>query len=113
MSEDSDVGAFAAVIDDECSRSILAHAHDQYMSVSELADRCDVSEPTIYRRLEQLRELDLVVERTRPDEQGHHFREFQTNLDSITIEVTDRGVEAHVSRREPMAKRLTKIVERL
>lgn len=113
MSEELDLDAVASVVDDECSRRILVHAHDGYMSVSDLADACDVSESTVYRRLERLRDLDLVVERRRPDDRGHHYAEYRSNLERLTLEVTADGFELRVSRRDAMAKRFADLIEQL
>lgn len=113
MSEDADIEAVADVLDDDCARCILVRAHTEPMSATELAERCDVSEPTVYRRLERLREQDLVVERTHPDEGGHHYKEYQTNLDELTVRVSSEGFDVDVRRRESMADRFTRIVEEL
>lgn len=113
MSEEPDVEAVADVLEDDCARCILVRAYTEPMSASALAERCDVSEPTVYRRLETLREHDLLLERTHPDEQGHHYKEYRTNLDRLTVDVTPEGFEVEVSRRESMADRFTRLVEEL
>ncbi|WP_241432368.1 winged helix-turn-helix domain-containing protein [Halogeometricum borinquense] len=113
MCVDPEISAIAGVIDDQCSRCILVQAHEQYMSVSELADRCNVSESTIYRRLDPLREHGLISERKRPEADGHHFTEFRTNLDRLSIQITADGFDIEIQRRKPMAERLTDLVEKL
>lgn len=108
-----DVETVAEVLDDACARCILVRAHTDPMSATDLAERCDVSEPTVYRRLETLREHDLVVARTRPDEDGHHYKEYRTNLERLTVEVGPDGFEVDLSRRESMADRFTRLVEEM
>lgn len=113
MSGGTDVAGLADVLDDACARCILVRAYTEPMSASALADRCDVSEPTVYRRLETLRELDLVVTRTVPDADGHHYEEFKTNLDGLSFELSGDGFDVTVERREPPADRFTRLIEEL
>lgn len=102
-----------AVLDDAVARCILRQAYATHMSASDLANGCGVSEPTIYRRLETLREHDFVVERTHPDARGHHYQEYRTNLRRLTVEITDEGFDVRVGRREPAADRFTRLIEGL
>jgi len=67
VSADPDIETLAGLLEDETVRVILTETSDQPMSASTLEQRCDVSGPTIYRRLERLQACDLVVEQTRPD----------------------------------------------
>jgi predicted transcriptional regulator len=108
VSGEPDVADLAAVLEDGCARCILVQARTEPMSASELADGCDVSEPTVYRRLETLREYDLVVERTQPEEGGHHYHVYRTRLDRVTIQLTDDGFEVDV-RRASLADRFTRL----
>ena len=113
MSDESDVAAIAGLLEDSVSRCILRSAHDEHMAASELAERCDVSEPTIYRRLETLREHDLVVERGRPGDRGHHYTEYRTNLNRVTVEIRGDGFELRIDRRETPADRFTRLIEEM
>ena len=86
MSAEPDVEAIAGLLEDETARTILTATSQQPMSASELEAHCDASGPTIYRRLERLREHDLVVERTRPDPAGgHHSKVYVPNLRRVTV----------------------------
>lgn len=113
VTEGADVEEVAAVLDDEASRCILLHAHSHHMAVSELAECCDVSEPTIYRRLERLQDLELVAERTVPDRDGHHYAEYRTTLDRLTVDLTEEGFVVEVSRIERAADRFTRLIEEM
>lgn len=81
------------------------------MSVQQLASHCGTSKATIYRRIETLREHKLVAEKMVPDEDGHHYKVYQTNVDSIRVNVSETGFEVEVDRRETMADRLTQFIE--
>lgn len=113
MSGNPDVAAVAALLEDETARQILLETRTQPMSAETLSDRCDVSPSTIYRRIEDLRELDLVAAQTRPDQQGHHYEVYTATLDRIVIETTDEGFEVDISREESMAGRFARLVEEM
>lgn len=113
MSSQSAVEDVASVLEDPCSRCILVQARDGYTSVPVLAEACDVSEATVYRRLEPMREHDLVLERTVPDEDGHHYTTYRTNLDHVTFELGENGFTIEVSRRDSPADRFTRLIEEM
>lgn len=112
MSVDDDVHRLGAVLADETARTILTEASQEPMSASTLSERCGVSEPTIYRRLEDLRACDLLVERTEVDTTGgHHRTVYATNLDRITVALRDGELTVRVDRREDLADRFTRLIE--
>ncbi|MFC7114428.1 helix-turn-helix domain-containing protein [Natronoarchaeum sp. GCM10025703] len=112
MSEESDLEAIAALLEDETARRILTETSSQPMSASDLSERCEASKPTVYRRLDDLRQCDLLVETTRPDPSaGHHHTVYSTNLDRIVVEVEEDSLRLQIDRREDMADRFTRLVE--
>jgi hypothetical protein len=73
---------------------------------------CEASKPTVYRRLDDLRQCDLLVETTRPDPSaGHHHTVYSTTLDRIVVEVEEDSLRLEIDRREDMADRFTRLVE--
>lgn len=114
MSEDTDVEAVGTLLADPTARTILVETSQEPMSVNTLEAHCEASEATIYRRLEDLREHDLVAERTRPDvEGGHHRQVYAATPRRITVEVSDGRMECSIERRENMADRFTRLVEEI
>ena len=112
MSDAPDLETVAGLLEDETTRAILTETSQQPMSASTLAERCDASGPTIYRRLERLRDCELVVERTNPDpEAGHHRKVYAPNLRRVTIELRDGSFTVDVERQEDMADRFTRLIE--
>ncbi|WP_135663494.1 ArsR/SmtB family transcription factor [Halorhabdus rudnickae] len=112
MTDEDVLEDVASLLEDECARTILAATSAQPMTATELADRCDVSGPTIYRRIEDLRELNLVETRTRPDtEGGHHEQLYTATLSEVSVRLEDGGFEVTVDRRESIADRFTRLVE--
>jgi DNA-binding transcriptional ArsR family regulator len=112
VSEDATVERVAALLEDETVRTILTETSVTPMSATELSERCPASQPTIYRRLDDLRALDLIDERTRPDpDEGHHRQVYVPTLDHVRVDLRDGTLEATVARREDMADRFTRLVE--
>ncbi|USZ70894.1 winged helix-turn-helix domain-containing protein [Natronosalvus halobius] len=110
--DDADVERLATVLEDPTTRTILTETSQEPLSARTLSERCGVSEPTIYRRLEDLRECDLLVERTKPDpERGHHRTMYSTNFERLTVELRDGHLELRVDRREDPADRFTRLIE--
>jgi len=104
----------AGLIEDEVSRQILVELHDEPMSATALSDRCEASKPTIYRRLDELRRCELLVEQTNPDPaDGHHHTVYTTNLDRIVIELTGDSFSVAVDRHERMADRFSRLIEEM
>lgn len=111
MSEVCGLEELAAILEDETARTILTETCEQAMSAKRLSQRCDVSEPTVYRRLEDMRRCDLLEERTRPDPDGHHHKVYSANLERIVVEVDGDGLRFEIDRREDMADRFTRLIE--
>lgn len=89
MSKEWDPDSLFDVFGSETARGILALASVEPCSAQQLAARLDVSEPTVYRRLDALLNYDLVSENTNLDEDGNHYKTYETNLDRIAFEIDD------------------------
>ncbi|MBB6645758.1 ArsR/SmtB family transcription factor [Halobellus ruber] len=111
LSDVRDPDALADLLGDECARTILVEAKKEPRSAAELSNRAGVSEPTVYRRLERLREYDLVTEEIQPVTDGKNYKLYRTELDGIELDLSEDGFEITVSRRERMADRFTRFVE--
>lgn len=114
VSEEPDIETVAGLLEDPTARAILTHTSQQPMSARTLKQRCEASGPTIYRRLERLRECDLLVERTRPDpEAGHHRTVYAPNLRRVTVTLADGELRLDIDRREDMSDRFTRLIEEI
>ncbi|OVE84240.1 winged helix-turn-helix domain-containing protein [Natronolimnobius baerhuensis] len=113
MSEECDVETIGSVLEDAVARSILVHAQSDPVSASALADHCDVSTVTIYRRLETLREHDLVVASTVPERDGNHYKVYKTNVRRLSVTLTEDGFELSIERTDTPADRFTRLIEEL
>lgn len=101
------------LLDDDVARTILAATSVEPMSASELATRCGVSEPTVYRRLERLQAADLVVEGTELDPGGDHYNVYRARFHRLLVELEDGTYEVDVSLLEDPADRFTRLFEEL
>lgn len=112
MSEECDVETIGALLEDPTARTILTKTSNEPMSARTLSEHCDASRPTVYRRLAALQDCELLVERTQLDtDQGHHRTVYTTNLQRITVELRNGGLELRIERREDMADRFTRLIE--
>lgn len=75
------------VLGSEVARQILTLASRGPMSAADLADRCGVSEPTIYRRIHALQEYDMLAEEVTYDDEGHHYHTYRTTLEAVSVRV--------------------------
>ncbi|SEP32136.1 Helix-turn-helix domain-containing protein [Halorientalis persicus] len=90
-----------AVADPEC-RDILDEL-DTARSTSEIAERCDLSETSAYRKLEMLSETQLVKQGTELRTDGHHVKTYERDVTSaLVLWEADSGLDAHVLR-EPLS----------
>lgn len=95
------------VFGSEYARQILALASVEPMSAEELAEHCDVSLPTIYRRVNALLEYDLLQEETEIDADGAHYKVFETNLKRICFEVEDGGFAIDIELEQDVVDQFT------
>jgi len=106
-----DVSDVIRLLDDDCARQILVETMSEPLSANELEERCEVSPPTIYRRLEELSEHGLVSEQTQVAADGHHYSIYRAALDRVEIDLTESGLDVTVTQREGMADRFTSFIE--
>lgn len=83
--EDRGVDDVLHVINYENARQILALTRRNPMSAEELAKQCEASMTTIYRRINELLDCELLEERIRIDSDGNHYRVFETDVERISL----------------------------
>ncbi|WP_136688174.1 ArsR/SmtB family transcription factor [Halorhabdus amylolytica] len=101
MSEDRDEAEILALLDDEYAREILTATSAQPMSADQLTERCDASDSTIYRRVDRLKEHDLIEEQTQFDPDGHHYSVYVSRLESVNVTFEDDECQIELQRRPP------------
>ncbi|MFC7164939.1 ArsR/SmtB family transcription factor [Halospeciosus flavus] len=63
MTEESDPSEIFATLDDEYARDILVATKTDRLSAKELSEECDMSRPTVSRRVTRLVEQGLLERR--------------------------------------------------
>ena len=98
VSEDPALGEVLSLLSDEYARDILAAASEKPMSAKELAEECGMSEPTVYRRLDQLRDHDLVEERTKIETGGNDYKLYAATLSGFSVRLEDGTFDSSLER---------------
>jgi DNA-binding transcriptional ArsR family regulator len=76
--------------DGECRRILGTLARDS-RTASELFDGCDVSQSSLYRKLDRLCEAGLVAETGRVGTSGRSASVYRTDVREVRIDIDGRG----------------------
>lgn len=85
-------------IGDEMARRLLIAVRKNPQSAKELAESCEMSLPTVYRRMDALMDHGLVTERTVVTDDGNHYKEYQCNFDRTLISLSDQQFDIEIYR---------------
>lgn len=117
VTEDSDERDLLSLLEDDYARAILAATSAEPMSAQQLSERCDVAPSTIYRRVDRLKDHDLLDERTQYDPDGHHRSLYESRLEEVHVTFEDGTYRVELERTEPpeedVADRFTRLMEDL
>lgn len=91
------------VFGDAIARRILVLASKRPVAADDLADQLEVSEPTVYRRVNKLLEYDLLSERQVIDGDGHHYKTYETTLKRASFEIDSGGYNIDLEIRQSLA----------
>lgn len=86
-----DAEPLLALLDADYTQTILRETRTDPRPARALADTCDASRTTIYRRLNRLEDAGLVTSHIAHDPDGHHRTVYEATLESVTLDVTDDG----------------------
>jgi len=75
------------LLGDEYARRIIEHLATGSTTARSLANKLSASRPTIYRRLNKLKEAGLINSTTKVDPDGHHRDEFHLTTETLEIEI--------------------------
>jgi len=106
-----DPDAVFDLLDDEYARTILVATYREPKSAEALAEACDASESTVYRRVERLKDQRLLDADQRIDPDGHHHEVYAASVQRVTVELTGDGIEIDVDRDEDAVDRFTRLYE--
>jgi predicted transcriptional regulator len=100
-------------IGDEHARRVLAAISREPRSAKELAEECDLSLPTVYRRIEVLEDHDLVTDRTLVADDGNQYKVYESNFESTVITLEDDEYRVRVYRDDNLPDRFSQLWEEL
>ncbi|WP_076433220.1 ArsR/SmtB family transcription factor [Haladaptatus litoreus] len=110
MSEDPSPAELLSLLDDEYARAILTKTSKQPMSAQTLSTECDASLPTIYRRLNDLEETNLIEKQTQLEADGNHRAVYKAAVEHVGINIVDGDLSVRVTERDT-ADRFTQVWE--
>ena len=109
--EEQTVEEILDALGDAEARRILAAINPEALSAKEIAERLDLSLPTVYRRLDMLVARDLVVARTLVAENGNHYKVFECNFESTVVTLEGKKFRAEVRHGERIPERFSSLWE--
>jgi predicted transcriptional regulator len=109
VDDDRPIEDILDTIGDEHARRVLASISREPKPAKELAEECDLSLPTIYRRVEMLQEHDLVKDRTLVADDGNHYKVYECNFESTVISLDDDEYRVRIYREENLPDRFSQL----
>jgi len=84
------------LLGDEYACELLCALEDAPMNASELVDQCDMSRPTVYRRLKRLSRAGVVDSRQSAAADGQRRTEYYLVVDAVAFRIAPDGVTGAV-----------------
>ncbi|MEF8838340.1 MAG: winged helix-turn-helix domain-containing protein [Haloarculaceae archaeon] len=100
-------------IGDRHARQVLAAISQDPKSAKDLADDVGLSLPTVYRRIEVLKEHKLVNEQTLVAEDGNHYKVYESNFESTVISLQDDEYQVRIYREDNLPDRFSQLWDEL
>lgn len=113
MSKAWDPSDIFDVLASEDVRRILVASSVQPMSAKELAEICDRSLATVYRRVNVMKEYNLLSEELTRDPDGTQYNEYRSDLNKITISVEDGQLEVDIDIERDTVDQFAELIEDL
>lgn len=98
-----------SLLGDETVQRILTATDERSMSAQMLEARCDASLTTIYRRIEELLEHELLQVRTEVQSDGNHYKAYEARLKHLGVNLRDGALDVEVERRNDAPDRFRDI----
>jgi predicted transcriptional regulator len=86
-----------SLLNADYTTSILETIQQESKSARTIAEECDASRPTVYRRLNALEDAGLVDSGMVYDADGHHRTVFETTLEAISVDLVSGGLSVTVA----------------
>jgi predicted transcriptional regulator len=107
--DDRSIEEILDTIGDQHAREVLAAISREPKAAKELAEECDLSLPTVYRRIEMLDEYNLVKDETLVAEDGNHYKVYESNFESTVISLEEDEYRVRIYREENLPDRFSQL----
>jgi predicted transcriptional regulator len=107
--DDRSIEDILDTIGDQHARRVLAAISREPQSAKDLAEECDLSLPTVYRRIEMLEEYDLVTDETLVADDGNHYKVYESNFESTVITLEDDEYKVRIYREENLPDKFSQL----
>jgi predicted transcriptional regulator len=94
-------------------RRILVATSVQPMSAKELAEVCDRSLATIYRRVQAMENYNLLTEEVTRDPDGTQYSEYRSELNEITISLEQGQLDVDISIEKDAVDQFAELIQDL
>ena len=109
MDDEQSIEEILDTIGDEHARRVLAAISREARSAKELSEECDMSLPTVYRRIEMLDEYNLVNDQTLVADDGNHYKIYESNFESTVISLEENEYRVRIYREENLPDRFSQL----
>jgi predicted transcriptional regulator len=109
VDEERSIEEILDTIGDEHARQVLAAISREPRSAKDLAEECDLSLPTVYRRVEMLEQYDLVKDQTLVADDGNHYKVYESNFESTVISLEDDEYRVRIYREDNLPDRFSQL----
>jgi DNA-binding transcriptional ArsR family regulator len=92
--DSADSEELLSLLSDDSAREILTTISEESLPAREIADRLDLSRPTVYRRLNRLEAIGVVETSFSLDPDGHHRQQFTATLDRVVVSIDADRISA-------------------
>ncbi|WP_257297891.1 helix-turn-helix domain-containing protein [Haloarchaeobius sp. FL176] len=113
MDDERPIEEILDTIGDETAREVLAAVSEEPRSAKEVAEFCDLSLPTVYRRIEMLKEHELISSETLVARDGNHYDAFKSNFDATVIRLKEDEYDIRIYRKENLPDRFSSLWDEL
>ena len=107
--DDRSIEEILDTIGDKHARRVLAAISREPKSAKELSEECDLSLPTVYRRIEMLDEYDIVTDQTLVADDGNHYKVYESNFESTVISLEEDQYRVRIYREENLPDRFSQL----
>lgn len=106
---EDDTQAIIDAIDTDSSRRILAAASREPMSAEELERELESSLATVYRRTEELVDVEFLTESVEIDPDGNNYTSFETAIRRISFTIEGGEFRVDVQVRDDVVDRFGRL----